>query len=506
MINILKARKRVIMGRNVLLIGGTGAMGMYLTPLLLEKGYRVYVTSRSSRDSDNPELIYLQGDGHDIHWLEEISKNKSFIAVVDFMMYDYAGFKANHIKLMTLGEQYFYCSSYRVYANETSIITEESPRKLDVLTTHPELKEDHYGISKARQENMLLESGKNNYIILRPGMTYSKNRFQYGAMDNFDIIRAVRGGKSILSEEMLPVYSTLTYGKDVAKMIAGLVGNFRANGQIYNVVVNESHTWQEISDIFHEVFELEMVPVTDELYVKITNQWRTMIDRRFNRIFDNKKILKDAGLTAESFTPLKDGLQESWNQSNQNRFFNARTNWRVHGMIDFYTRKTMSLENVSEENKKVYFDTKTALQGVSENKMDLAVKQFKVSDKFWHVRSLPWLDYLEFVRQGSHTFSSPKRGENRWVSYLLPSKLQIGRKYHLEITLMCDSSVSITPFLSGPAPVQKLSEMVLTEGHWTTYKTDFVAEKEYKDFSFTATDIPISGKRVCIKDITVTAV
>ena len=52
------------MEKKVLLIGGTGAMGTYLTPELLRKGYRVDVISVDHVSSDNPMLRYFTGDAN----------------------------------------------------------------------------------------------------------------------------------------------------------------------------------------------------------------------------------------------------------------------------------------------------------------------------------------------------------------------------------------------------------------------------------------------------------
>ena len=64
------------MEKKVLLIGGTGAMGTYLTPELLRKGYRVDVISVDHVSSDNPMLRYFTGDAMDDQYLKEILKNQ----------------------------------------------------------------------------------------------------------------------------------------------------------------------------------------------------------------------------------------------------------------------------------------------------------------------------------------------------------------------------------------------------------------------------------------------
>ena len=43
--------------RKILLLGGTGAMGVYLVPELLRMGYQVYITSRSRHLSNERDVI-----------------------------------------------------------------------------------------------------------------------------------------------------------------------------------------------------------------------------------------------------------------------------------------------------------------------------------------------------------------------------------------------------------------------------------------------------------------
>ena len=46
--------------KKVLVLGGTGAMGVYVVPELLELGYKVDVLSLDDRKSDHPNLRYFQ--------------------------------------------------------------------------------------------------------------------------------------------------------------------------------------------------------------------------------------------------------------------------------------------------------------------------------------------------------------------------------------------------------------------------------------------------------------
>ena len=44
--------------KKIMLLGGSGALGSYLTPELLKMGYQVHVVSLDTLHSDNPNLTY----------------------------------------------------------------------------------------------------------------------------------------------------------------------------------------------------------------------------------------------------------------------------------------------------------------------------------------------------------------------------------------------------------------------------------------------------------------
>ena len=59
------------MKKRVLVLGGTGAMGIYLVPYLAEMGYAVTVVSLDDCE-DKPGIRYLKGNAKDLDFLEEL--------------------------------------------------------------------------------------------------------------------------------------------------------------------------------------------------------------------------------------------------------------------------------------------------------------------------------------------------------------------------------------------------------------------------------------------------
>lgn len=305
--------------KKVLVLGGTGAMGVYLVPELIEMGYAVDVYSLDKETSDNPLLNYFVGDVTDNGFLKEILK-KGYDAIVDFMIYSTKEFEVKCPLFLESTGQYVYLSSYRVYANDEVPIKETSPRLLDIMEKRdPDFyATDDYSLKKAKGEEMLKASGKNNWTVVRPAITYSKRRIQLVTLEgNSFVPRALQGKKVIVPKEALEKQATMSWAGDVGKMIAKLIFNEKAYGEAFTVSTSEHHTWGEIAEYYNELIGLEVVPVSNEDFVhalyderyKQLGFYQLFYDRLFERVIDNSKILRVTGMKKEELMPLYDGLK-----------------------------------------------------------------------------------------------------------------------------------------------------------------------------------------------------
>lgn len=157
--------------KKVLVLGGTGAMGRYMVPELLDMGFCVDVVALDELPSDNPNLRYLVANAMDDDCLKTLLENK-YDAVVDFMSYYVEQFRVRMPMFLENTDHYLFLSSCRVFADDT-VITENSARLLDVSEDEEYLqyKEKEYSLYKAIEENMLRESGRTNWSIIRPATT-----------------------------------------------------------------------------------------------------------------------------------------------------------------------------------------------------------------------------------------------------------------------------------------------------------------------------------------------
>ncbi len=302
------------MNKKVLVLGGTGAMGVYLVPELLKRGYYVDVVSLDKIESDNERLRYFVGNGEDKEYIASVLKN-GYDGIVDFMIYKLPRFKEWYDMLLGATEHYIYLSSYRVYANEEHPIKETSPRLLDVSDDKSLIESDDYGIYKAQGEDVLRNSAYKNWTTIRPAITYSKRRFQLVTLEmNDNVGRALLGKKVLLPKGARNIEGTMTWAGDVAKMIAAILFNEKALCEVYTVSTAEHHTWGEIAEYYKDLCGMETVFIDDEDYIelvggRIENRRQLIYDREFDRVIDNSKILELSGLKQEDLMPLYEGLK-----------------------------------------------------------------------------------------------------------------------------------------------------------------------------------------------------
>ena len=303
-----------------ILVIGYGAMAMYLVPDLSARGYQVDVYCMEQVTDQFDGVTFHQANAFEDGFLKNLLETGGYDAAVDFLMYDTEEKFRQYYKLFLDNvRHYIFLSTYRIYANEEHPVKETSPRLLEVVRD-PEYQatENEYSRYKALEENVLRESGYQNFTIIRPAITYSKYRFQLVTLEAQVVIeRARKGKKIILPEAAMDVQATMSWAGDVAKMISGLLLNPEAMGETYSVCTAEHHTWREVAEYYKEIAGLEYVTVDTETYYQLWAdskyaRYQLEMDRFFDRIMDNSKILNITGLKQENLMTLKDGLRREF--------------------------------------------------------------------------------------------------------------------------------------------------------------------------------------------------
>lgn len=320
----------------ILLLGGTGAMGVYLAPELINLGYNVFVTSRSSRKSDSDKLTYIKGNAHNSLFLIKILANK-YDAIVDFMNYKTDEFSKRYELLLSNTKHYIFVSSCAVFAESEEPVAEKSPRLLDVLIDAECLATDDYSLAKARQENILQECQYKNWTIIRPTITYSKVRFDFASYgSDIFIVRSLNKRPVVLPHEMLQKRTTMTWAGDVAKMIVKLILDQNTFCEDFNVCTAEHRSWAEVAEYYNKLIGLTIVPIDFNTYLKIVGtkeKYQKLNCRLQNRrIMDNSKILKAVGMKQAELMPLFDGLTKEL--SDKDLLKTIKMNFKINRLMD----------------------------------------------------------------------------------------------------------------------------------------------------------------------------
>ena len=300
--------------KRILVTGATGAMGSpMLQELLKNPAYEVYATSRSPRS--DPRIHWLQGDAKEKTFLNEVLRGNSFDAVVDYMVYTTEEFRERCDFLLANCSHYLFTSSARVYAEKNGLIDENAPRILDVCRDETYLSGDTYELAKARQEDILKSSGRKNWTIVRPSLTYNKRRLQFAIFELKEwIYRPLCHNSVIFPAQMRDTVTTMTYGDDVAGVVSKLVLNPDVMGETFNVSGGGHSTWGKILEIYRPAIEaacgepmrVREVGAAEEIARHLRRYEQYRYARGIDRIFSNEKV--EAVVGHYNYTSMEEGL------------------------------------------------------------------------------------------------------------------------------------------------------------------------------------------------------
>lgn len=302
--------------KKVLVLGATGAMGRYLVPELVNLNYDVTGVGLEETAPWSVNASYVQGNAFDKEFLEKLLK-EDFDGIVNFMDYGKYDFEDYYRLFLDNTKHYIFLSSCRVYDDKEQPIKETSPRLWN-SSDDGQLKASHdYCIYKAQNEDLLVASPYDNWTVVRPATTFSTMRLQLVTLEfKNSVARALQGKKVVLPIQAKDKPATLSWGGDVAKMIARILFKDKAKREFYNVCSAEHRTWEEIAEYYHKLVGLEAVWVDKEDYLailspegKINVRWQLEYARLFRRITDNSKVLELTGLNQKDMMPMYDGLK-----------------------------------------------------------------------------------------------------------------------------------------------------------------------------------------------------
>ena len=111
----------------------------------------------------------------------------------------------------------------------------------------------------------------------------------------------------------------MSWAGDVAKLIADLMQNPRAMGEIYTVSTAEHHTWEEVLKLYTHLLGMQVKLVDLKTYEQVMGgPYQIRYDRMLDRVIDNSKVLAATGMRQDGFMPLSQGLEMELAQFRKN--------------------------------------------------------------------------------------------------------------------------------------------------------------------------------------------
>lgn len=342
----------------ILVLGGTGTMGRPIVQKLSQDN-DVYVTSRKKRESIG-RVKYICGNATQHDFLKSLLQSRYWDAVVDFMIHSEESLKTLVPLFLENTKQYVFISSSRVYAETEGLITEKTPRLLDVSTDSEYLKTNEYALAKAREENIFFNSGKKNFTIIRPTITYNTYRLQLGVLEKENwLYRALKGRSIVFSEDINDKLTTMTLGDDVAEGIASIVGKDNVLGEVFHITSPVSLPWSEVLNTYQLVLKKHLgrdVPIVmTEKSTNLKFKWRiyqVIYCRYFNRTFDNSKISQFCDIS--QFTSPQIGLAKCLEEFLHKPIFQP-ISWDLEALNDKAAKEKTPLKEIPGLGNKVSY-------------------------------------------------------------------------------------------------------------------------------------------------------
>jgi nucleoside-diphosphate-sugar epimerase len=303
----------------ILFIGGSGIISSACTQLAINKGIEVYHLNRGQSYQLRPapeKVKHLISDVRNPEETKKILKKLSFDIVVDWISYTPDQIEYNLNILAGKAKQYIFISSasaYQTPPNELPV-TEKTP--LD----NPFWK---YSRDKIACEEYLTQNAVRHnviYTIVRPSHTYDETTVPI--VGGYTAVSRMLSGKPVVIHGDGTSVWTLTYHRDFAKGLIGLLDNSRAMDEIFHITSDELLTWNQIYHLVAEAFgtKVNAVHVPSEHIAKYDNELGSGIlgDKAQSMIFDNSKI-KSVVPDFQCDIKFKTGVKEIalWHSTNK---------------------------------------------------------------------------------------------------------------------------------------------------------------------------------------------
>ena len=230
----------------ILIIGGTGTISSAITRQLAASGQDLWLLNRGTRKSEVPagvkQIIADISDEEEV--LRQLG-DMQFDAVCEFI-----GFLPTQVErdirlFKGRTRQYVYISSASAY---------NKPASNHVINEGTTLANPYwqYSRDKIACEALLMKEYRDNgfpVTIVRPSHTYCERGVPvsvHGLKGSWQVLKRMLDGKPVIVQGDGSSLWTLTWNEDFARGFIGLLGNPKAIGEAFQIMSDESLTWNQV--------------------------------------------------------------------------------------------------------------------------------------------------------------------------------------------------------------------------------------------------------------------
>ncbi len=230
----------------ILIIGGTGTISSAITRQLAASGQDLWLLNRGTRKQEVPAGVkQIVADISNEEEVERLLGDMQFDAVCEFI-----GFVPEQVErdirlFKGRTRQYVYISSASAY---------NKPASNHVINEGTTLANPYweYSRNKIACEELLMKEYRENAFpvtIVRPSHTYCERSVPvsvHGLKGSWQVLKRMIDGKPVVVQGDGSSLWTLTWNEDFARGFIGLLGNPKAIGEAFQIMSDESLTWNQV--------------------------------------------------------------------------------------------------------------------------------------------------------------------------------------------------------------------------------------------------------------------
>jgi nucleoside-diphosphate-sugar epimerase len=264
----------------IVIIGGSGHVGTYLVPALVERGHEVVNVSRGTAAPYRPHPAWKAVEQVLVDRRAEEAEGKfgtrimdlSPDIVIDMISFELEGAQQLVRALRGKVEHYLFCSSIWVYGHAVSVPSTEADRPNAI---------DTYGINKAKIEAWLQQQARRNGFpatSFRPGHIVGEGWVPINPHGNFntDVYTSIARGEELALPNLGLEMLHHVHADDVAQWIICAIEHRAASiGEIFNTVSSQALTMRGFAEAMYQWFGRE-----PRLSFAPFDQWKQALERK----------------------------------------------------------------------------------------------------------------------------------------------------------------------------------------------------------------------------------